>query len=71
MVKKTKSEAQVDTSFFIEVLVVDCDRCGGKGFIELEGGLVMRKCNDCNGTGKMALSAEGKSPEETDEPTSE
>ena len=30
-----------------------CETCGGRGFTELEHGLVMIKCQECGGTGEL------------------
>ena len=32
-----------------------CEKCNGRGFTELEHGLVMIKCQECEGTGEEAL----------------
>ena len=36
-----------------------CEKCGGKGFIEYESGLIMVGCENCKGTGKIDDSSSG------------
>ena len=36
-----------------------CKTCEGKGFTELEHGLVMLECPDCKGTGEIDASDNG------------
>lgn len=33
--------------------VVECRKCGGKGFTEEEGGVIMIDCDKCAGKGKV------------------
>jgi len=45
-----------------------CPKCEGKGFIEYEHGLIMLKCDVCNGTGEAADDKSGDSGDRLDTP---
>lgn len=43
-----------------EEIPVPCPTCEGRGFKEYEAGLIQVQCADCGGTGKAAVSGQGR-----------